>query len=83
MVNNIFVAIIGLSLNTTNQLKSLFIKTVNDKFNITWTNIANTELNLIILNQNFIDSPAIINLKNKNITIMTINYNNKKDKFIV
>lgn len=78
MANNIFVAIIGLSLNTTNQLKSLFIKTVNDKFNITWTNIANTELNLIILNQNFIDSPAIINLKNKNITIMTINYNNNK-----
>ena len=52
MVNNIFVAIIGLSLNTTNQLKSLFINTVNDKFNITWTNIANAELDLIILNQN-------------------------------
>ena len=82
MVNNIFVAIIGLSLNTTNQLKSLFIKTVNDKFNITWTNIANTELNLIILNQNFIDSPAVVNLKNKNIPILSINYENNKENII-
>lgn len=82
MGNNIFVAIIGLSLNTTNQLKSLFLSTVNDEFKITWTNIANTKLDFVILNQSFIDSPAISNLKNKNIPIITIHHENNKENIL-
>lgn len=60
MGNNICVAIVGLSLNTTNQLKSLFLNAVNDGLKITWSNISNSELDFVILNQNFIDSPAAI-----------------------
>ncbi|WP_163122062.1 hypothetical protein [Acinetobacter portensis] len=82
MGNNICVAIVGLSLNTTNQLKSLFLNAVNDGLKITWSNISNSELDFVILNQNFIDSPAAINIKDKNILIITIHHDKNKDNTI-
>lgn len=82
MVNNIYVAIVGLSLNTTNQLKSLFHDAVNAQFKIIWTNIANPELNFVILNQSFIESPAAHTIKTKNIPIITIQHDKNKENII-
>lgn len=82
MVNNIYVAIVGLNLNTTNQLKSLFQSAINTQFKIIWTNIANTQLDLVILNQNFIESPAASKIKTKNIPIITIQHDKNKENII-
>lgn len=82
MVNNIYVAIVGLSLNTTNQLKSLFQSAINTQFKIIWTNIASTQLDLVILNQNFIESPAASKIKTKNIPIITIQHDKNKENII-
>ena len=82
MVNNIYVAIVGLSLNTTNQLKSLFQNSVNTQSKIVWTNIGNTLLDLVILNQSFLESPAANKIKTKHIPIITIHYDKNKENII-
>lgn len=83
MGSNIFVAIIGLSLSTTNQLKSLFQNAVHQQFKITWTNIAHSELDLVILNETLTESSAIKNIKNKNIPILEIHQNTNKENSLL
>ena len=82
MANNISIAIIGLSLNTTNQIKNLLKCAVNNQYIINWTNIADKNLNLLIIGSHFTDSPAIQRINVQNLKILIVHHDEEKSNLI-
>lgn len=71
MADYIHVSIIGLSLAVSNQIKSL-IQDAYHQYEMRWTNIADPELDVIIVSDAFIDSPAIRRHSEKNRPILAV-----------
>jgi hypothetical protein len=77
------IAIIGLSLNITNQIKSLFTLALSHSYPISWTNIANKNLDLLVIGESFQDSQTIINIRNNNIKSLIVKNNDFEKNIII
>lgn len=67
------IAIFGLSLRTLNELKEHVQTAVPNHIQVKWSNIAEPQLDILMINQVFFDSPNIKSLiKNSNINVLQI-----------
>lgn len=83
MEHSLRIAIFGLSLRTLNELKEKIHMIVPSHVAIIWSNIAESDLDILMINDLFFDSPNIKNLiKNKNINVLRICNNPEKNSSI-
>ena len=67
------IAIFGLSLRTLNELKEQIQTAVPNHVQVNWSNIAEPQLDILMINHIFSDSPNIKSLiKNSNINVLQI-----------
>lgn len=72
MKKTIYISIFGLNLSLINELKNIISKALNSEYIILWTNIADEKLQLLLVNDNFSDSPNIQKLALKKIKIIKL-----------
>lgn len=82
MKQTIYISIFGLNLSLINELKKIISSTLSDDYSIMWTNIADEKLQLLLVNDNFSDSPNIQKLKYKNIKIIKLQKNENSSAHI-
>lgn len=66
MKQQIKIAIFGLSLNVLENIKYKISRMCNDLFNISWVNIGDPQLEILLVNDMFFGSPTIQNLVSAN-----------------
>ncbi|WP_043971271.1 MULTISPECIES: hypothetical protein [Acinetobacter] len=77
------IAIFGLSLRTLNELKQQVQTAVPDHIQINWSNIAEPQLDILMINQVFFDSPNIKSLlQNNKINVLKIANDENKNSAI-
>ena len=70
---NINIAIFGLSLRALNDLKEQVRKAIPSDITINWTNVSEPDLNAILINDIFFETPSIQNLiKTNHITVLKL-----------
>lgn len=72
MKKNINISIFGLNLSRINELKVIIDNILGTDYSIYWTNIADTNLQVLIINHDFFDLPNIIKIKKDNIFILKV-----------
>lgn len=77
MKKTIYISIFGLNLSLINELKNIISKALNSEYAILWTNIADENLQLLLVNDSFSDSPNIQKLALKKIKILKLQKNEK------
>lgn len=66
-------AVFGLSLRTLNQIKRMVEIILSDAVKVNWTNIAHPDLNILLINDMFLDSSNIQKLlKNKDMKVLKL-----------
>lgn len=77
------IAIFGLSLRTLNELKEQIQTAVPNHVKVNWSNIAEPQLDILMINHIFFDSPNIKSLiKNNHINVLQIANNADKNSLI-
>lgn len=72
MKQTIHISIFGLSLSLINTLKSSISNLLEDGYNLAWTNLSDQRLQILLINADFIHSPQIKKIIEKNIKILQI-----------
>ena len=77
------IAIFGMSLRVLNELKERVLSAVPNHIQVNWSNIAEPQLDILMINHIFVDSPNIQNLiKNSNIKVLRLINNIEKSSSI-
>lgn len=80
---SINIAIFGLSLRTLNDLKEQVQKAIPHDISINWTNVSEPDLNALLINDLFFDTPSIQNLiKTNHITVLRLITKSDKNSVI-
>lgn len=72
MKKNINISIFGLNLSTINELKAIIDNILGSDHSIFWTNIADTNLQVLIINHDFFDLPNIRKIKKDHLFILKV-----------
>ncbi len=75
MKKNINISIFGLNLSTINELKAIIDSILGPDYSIYWTNIADTNLQVLIINHDFFDLPNIKKIKKDNLFVLKVSNN--------
>lgn len=59
------IAVSGLSLKVSDELKILIRDLISNQYGINWVNISSNQIDLLIINENFFDADNIQNILNK------------------
>ena len=59
------IAVSGLSLKVSDELKILIRNLISNQYGINWVNISNNNIDLLIINENFFDADNIQNILQK------------------
>jgi hypothetical protein len=59
------IAVSGLSLKVSDELKILIRNLISNQYGINWVNISNNNIDLLIINENFFDADNIQNIFQK------------------
>ncbi|MFH4201677.1 hypothetical protein WAJ61_19985, partial [Acinetobacter baumannii] len=58
------IAVSGLSLKVSDELKILIRDLISNQYGINWVNISSNQIDLLIINENFFDADNIQNILN-------------------
>lgn len=59
MKDTIYLSVFGLNLALINELKAIINIALQEKYEISWTHIADSKLQLLLINEDFINIPHI------------------------
>lgn len=62
MKDTIYLSVFGLNLALINELKAIINIALQEKYEISWTHLADSKLQLLLINEDFINIPHIRSL---------------------
>lgn len=72
MKETIYLSVFGLNLALINELKAIIHLALQEKYEISWTHLADSKLQLLLINEDFIDIPHIKKMDKKYFQILRI-----------
>lgn len=72
MKDTIYLSVFGLNLALINELKAIINIALQEKYEISWTHIADSKLQLLLINEDFINIPHIEQMDKKHFQILRI-----------
>ena len=76
--STLYISIFGLNLNVINDIKSIISNKLSETFTIHWTNIADSKLQVLLINDDFIDLPNINKIRHEALIILKLKKNELK-----
>ncbi len=65
MKDTIYLSVFGLNLALINELKAIINIALQEKYEISWTHLADSKLQLLLINEDFINIPHIEQMDKK------------------
>jgi hypothetical protein len=78
MNSTLYISVFGLNLNVINDIKSIISNKLSETFTIHWTNIADSKLQVLLINDDFIDLPNINKIRHEALIILRLKKNELK-----
>ena len=75
MNNTLYISVFGLNLNVINEIKSNISNKLAKNITIHWTHIADSKLQVLLINDDFIDLPNITKIKHNRLIILKLKKN--------
>lgn len=75
MNNSIYISIFGLSLSTINELKNIIFIKFCDQYQINWTHITDIRLQILLINDDFIDLDHVVKMSKTDVQILKLKKN--------
>lgn len=72
MNNTLYISVFGLNLNVINEIKSIISNKLATNITIHWTHIAHSKLQVLLINDDFIDLPNINKIKHNRLIILKL-----------